>query len=141
MTIDFVHFTPWSAFAGGVLIGLAAAILILVNGRIAGISGILGGLLRPNKDDITWRLAFIAGLILPAVIGSMFYGLPEAQVDASWGVLIIAGLLVGIGTRYASGCTSGHGVCGVSRLSPRSMAATMIFMAAGFVTVYSLRHL
>jgi uncharacterized membrane protein YedE/YeeE len=86
-------------------------------------------------------LAFIAGLILTAVIGSMFYGLPEAQVDASWGVLIIAGLLVGIGTRYASGCTSGHGVCGVSRLSPRSMAATMIFMAAGFVTVYSLRHL
>ncbi|NGZ83810.1 YeeE/YedE family protein [Duganella sp. SAP-35] len=133
MTIDFLHFTPWPAFAGGVLIGLAAAILILVNGRIVGISGILGGLLRPNKGDITWRLAFIAGIIMAAVIYSMFYALPETQVDASWVMLIVAGLLVGIGTRYASGCTSGHGVCGISRRSPRSIATTMIFMAAGFI--------
>jgi uncharacterized membrane protein YedE/YeeE len=124
-----------------VLIGLAAAILILVNGRIAGISGILGGLIRLNKGDITWRLAFIAGIIMAAVIYSMFYALPETQVDASWMMLIVAGLLVGIGTRYASGCTSGHGICGISRRSPRSIAAAMIFMAAGFITVYLLRHL
>jgi uncharacterized membrane protein YedE/YeeE len=141
MTIDFQHFTPWSAFAGGALIGIAAAILILVNGRIAGISGIIGGLLRPNKSDLAWRLAFIVGLIIAPAIYGIFYALPEVHVDASWGILMIAGLLVGIGTRYASGCTSGHGVCGISRLSPRSMAATMIFMAAGFITVYLLRHL
>jgi uncharacterized membrane protein YedE/YeeE len=141
MTIDVLHFTPWPAFAGGVLIGLAAAILILVNGRIAGVSGIIGGLLRLNKGDVAWRLAFIAGLILAAVIYGIFYALPEVQVDASWGTVIIAGLVVGVGTRYASGCTSGHGICGVSRLSPRSMAATAIFMAAGFIVVYLLRHL
>jgi uncharacterized membrane protein YedE/YeeE len=141
MTLDVLHFTPWPAFAGGVLIGLAAAILILVNGRIAGVSGIIGGLLRPNKGDVAWRLAFIAGLILAAVIYGIFYALPEVQVDASWGTVIIAGLVVGVGTRYASGCTSGHGICGVSRLSPRSMAATAIFMTAGFIVVYLLRHL
>ncbi|MFS2007847.1 YeeE/YedE family protein [Duganella sp. CT11-25] len=141
MTIDVLHFTPWPAFAGGVLIGLAAAILILVNGRIAGVSGIIGGLLRPNKGDVAWRLAFIAGLILAAVIYGIFYALPEVQVDASWTTVLIAGLVVGVGTRYASGCTSGHGICGVSRLSPRSMAATAIFMAAGFIVVYLLRHL
>lgn len=141
MTIDMLHFTPWPAFAGGVLIGLAAAILILVNGRIAGISGILGGLLRPNKGDIGWRISFVVGLILAPLIYGVFYGLPNIQVDASFGVLIIAGLLVGIGTRYGSGCTSGHGVCGISRLSPRSIAATVIFMAAGFLTVFLLRYL
>jgi uncharacterized membrane protein YedE/YeeE len=141
MTIDFLHFTPWPAFAGGALIGVAAAILILVNGRIAGISGIIGGLLRPNKGDLAWRLAFIAGLIIAPAIFGIFYVLPEVQVDASWGIVVIAGLLVGVGTRYASGCTSGHGVCGISRLSPRSIAATMVFMAAGFFTVYLLRHL
>lgn len=141
MNIDYLHFTPWPAFAGGILIGVAAAILILVNGRIAGTSGIIGGLLRPSRGDMAWRLAFIAGMIFaPAIVGS-FYVLPESRVDASWGILIAAGLLVGVGTRYASGCTSGHGICGVSRLSPRSIAATMVFMAVGFITVYLLRHL
>jgi uncharacterized membrane protein YedE/YeeE len=141
MTIDILHFAPWPAFAGGMLIGLAAALFILVNGRIAGISGIVGGLLRPNKGDMGWRLSFIAGLILAPVIYGAFFVLPEAQVDASTGILILAGLLVGIGTRYGSGCTSGHGVCGISRRSPRSIAATAIFMAAGFFAVYLMRHL
>lgn len=141
MAIDFTHFAPWPAFAGGVLIGVAAAILILVNGRIAGISGIVGGLLRPNKGDLAWRFAFVAGLILAPMISGVFFTLSEIQVDASWGILIIAGLLVGVGTRYASGCTSGHGVCGISRLSPRSIAATTVFMAVGFITVYFMRHL
>ncbi|GJI89718.1 YeeE/YedE family protein [Duganella hordei] len=141
MTIDSLHFTPWPALAGGVLIGLAAALFILLNGRIAGISGIIGGLLRPNKGDIGWRFAFIAGLILAPVIYGVFYALPATQIDAGTGILIVAGLLVGVGTRYGSGCTSGHGVCGISRLSPRSIAATIIFMAAGFVTVFLLRHL
>jgi uncharacterized membrane protein YedE/YeeE len=141
MTIDTLHFTPWPAFVGGVLIGLAAAIFILLNGRIAGISGILGGLLRPKKSDLGWRLAFIAGLIVSPLLYGGFFSLPELQVDASTGMLMLAGLLVGVGTRYGSGCTSGHGVCGISRRSPRSVAATAIFMAAGFITVYLLRHL
>jgi uncharacterized membrane protein YedE/YeeE len=141
MTIDILHFAPWPALAGGMLIGLAAAILILMNGRIAGVSGIIGGLLRPNNGDLAWRFAFVGGLILAAVIYGLFYALPEVQIDASWSVITIAGLLVGVGTRYGSGCTSGHGICGISRLSPRSMAATAIFMAAGFITVYLLRHL
>ncbi len=141
MTIDTLHFTPWPAFVGGVLIGLAAAIFILLNGRIAGISGILGGLLRPKKSDLGWRLAFIAGLIVSPLLYGGFFSLPELQVDASTGMLMLAGLLVGVGTRYGSGCTSGHGVCGISRRSPRSVAATAIFMAAGFITFYLLRHL
>jgi uncharacterized membrane protein YedE/YeeE len=140
MTIDILHFTPWTAFAGGALIGLAAALLILLNGRIAGISGIVGGLLRPQSGDIGWRLAFVAGIVLAPLIYAAFYVLPEVQIDASWGTIIAAGLIVGVGTRYGSGCTSGHGVCGISRLSPRSMAATAIFMAAGFITVFLLRH-
>lgn len=140
MTVNMLHFTPWPAFAGGVLIGLAAAILILMNGRIAGISGILGGLLRPNQDDIGWRLTFIAGLILAPLIYGVFHALPDIQVDASDGMLIFAGLSVGIGTRYGSGCTGGHGICGISRLSPRSITATFIFIAIGFIIVYLLRH-
>jgi uncharacterized membrane protein YedE/YeeE len=141
MTIDSLHFTPWSALAGGILIGLAAALFILLNGRIAGISGIIGGLLPPNKGDIGWRFAFIGGLILAPVVYGIFYALPAVQIDAGTGILIVAGLLVGVGTRYGSGCTSGHGVCGISRMSPRSIAATIIFMAAGFITVFLLRHL
>lgn len=141
MNIDYLHFTPWPAVAGGLLIGVAAAILILVNGRIAGISGIIGGLFRRNQGDVGWRLAFIAGMIFAPAIAGIFYVLPEARIDASWSLLIIAGLLVGVGTRYASGCTSGHGVCGISRLSPRSMAATTVFMAIGFITVFLARHL
>ncbi|GJI98084.1 membrane protein [Duganella caerulea] len=140
MVIDSLSFTPWSALLGGVLIGAAAALLILLNGRIAGISGIIGGLLRPVHGDILWRITFVLGLILAPLVYGIFHAWPETRIDADYGVLIGAGLLVGIGTRYGSGCTSGHGVCGISRLSPRSIAATAIFMATGFVSVYLIRH-
>ncbi|SHG75700.1 YeeE/YedE family protein [Massilia sp. CF038] len=141
MTIDSIHFTPWTALAGGAMIGLAAVLLLIANGRIAGISGIAGGLLRPTRGDVGWRLAFLAGLVLSPFAYGLAAPLPTVQVDASGLLLIVAGLLVGAGTRYGSGCTSGHGVCGLSRRSPRSMAATAAFMGAGFVTVYHLRHL
>lgn len=141
MTIDWQHFTPWASLAGGMLIGLAAALLILFNGRIAGISGILGGLLRPRSGDLGWRIAFLAGLIGTPVLFSLWQTLPPVQIAAGTPALIVAGLLVGVGVRYGAGCTSGHGVCGLSRLSPRSLAATCAFMAAGFLTVYLLRHL
>ena len=141
MNIDWINFTPWTALAGGVLIGIAAAMFVLINGRIAGISGIIGGLLRLSLPDIGWRLAFLAGLVIaPSLYGAFVY-LPSPKIDASYGMLIGAGLLVGIGTRYGAGCTSGHGVCGLSRLSPRSLVATLVFMAAGFATVYVTRHL
>jgi uncharacterized membrane protein YedE/YeeE len=140
MNIAWSAFTPWSALAGGALIGLAAALFVLLNGRIAGISGILGGLLRPVRGDIAWRLAFLAGLIGAPLVYGLFAPLPQPHIEAGTGWLIAAGLLVGVGTRYGAGCTSGHGVCGLSRLSPRSLVATLAFMAAGFVTVYLLRH-
>jgi len=140
MNIDWIAFTPWSALAGGVLIGIAAAIFVLVNGRIAGISGILGGLLKPSLPDVRWRLAFVAGLVLaPSLYGAFVY-LPALKIDADFGMLVAAGLLVGVGTRYGAGCTSGHGVCGLSRLSPRALVATVVFMAAGFATVFVVRH-
>ncbi|WLI91622.1 YeeE/YedE family protein [Massilia sp. R2A-15] len=139
--IDWNHFTPWASLAGGALIGLAAALFILFNGRIAGISGILGGLLRPRPGDVAWRLAFIGGLAAAPLAWSLAAPLPQVQIDAGPAALIAAGLLVGVGTRYGSGCTSGHGVCGVSRLSPRSLAATGAFMLAGFITVFVVRHL
>lgn len=137
--IDWIHFTPWTAL-GGVLIGLAAAVFVLFNGRIAGISGILGGLLRPARGDMGWRLAFLAGLVAAPVCYGLVSALPEATVAADEGTLVVAGLLVGVGTRYGAGCTSGHGVCGISRRSPRSLIATAAFMLAGFVTVYIIRH-
>jgi len=140
MTIDWLHFTPWTALAGGVLIGGASALLILFNGRIAGISGILGGLLTPRTGDIAWRAAFLAGLVAAPLVWRVFAPLPAMQVEAGTVALVIAGLLVGIGTRYGSGCTSGHGICGLSRRSPRSLAATAAFMLAGFATVYGIRH-
>lgn len=140
MTIDWNAFTPWAAVAGGVLIGIASAMFILINGRIAGISGVLGGLLKPVGGDISWRIAFIAGLIGAPVLYAVVTQLPPVQIDAGFGALVIAGLLVGVGTRYGSGCTSGHGVCGISRMSPRSLVATAVFMAAGFGTVFVLRH-
>lgn len=140
MTIDWSAYTPWPALAGGILIGMAAAWLILFNGRIAGISGILGGLFRPVRGDIAWRMAFIAGLLAAPLIYCLFFILPVLNIEAGNTALIIAGLLVGVGTRYGSGCTSGHGVCGLSRLSPRSLAATIIFMTCGFLTVFLLRH-
>ena len=141
MTMDWTHFTPWASLAGGILIGISAALFILFNGRIAGISGILGSLLHPVKDDVLWRVAFLAGLVVAPMLFGLFAPLPAATVDADTATLVIAGLLVGIGTRYGAGCTSGHGVCGISRLSPRSLVATAAFMAAGFMTVFVMRHL
>lgn len=141
MTIAWDAFTPLSSFAGGALIGLSAALLILGSGRVAGISGILGGLLKPGGPDTGWRLAFLAGLLAAPLLWGLFAALPDARPMAGTGTLVIAGLLVGVGTRYGSGCTSGHGVCGLSRLSPRSLVATLAFMGAGFVTVYFVRHL
>jgi uncharacterized membrane protein YedE/YeeE len=140
MGIDWTAFTPWSALAGGAIIGVAAAMFALVNGRIAGVSGILGGLLRPTLPDLGWRVAFIAGLIVAPIVYVAFAQLPPIVVDASYPVLIVAGLLVGAGTRFGAGCTSGHGVCGLSRASPRSLVATLAFMAAAFVTVFVVRH-
>jgi uncharacterized membrane protein YedE/YeeE len=138
--IDWAHFTPWQSLAGGVAIGLAAAMLILLNGRVAGISGILGGLLHPVRGDIGWRVAFIAGLLVAPAVYALFAALPAPSIDAGFPLLVAAGLLVGAGTRYGAGCTSGHGVCGLSRLSPRSLAATLAFMGAGIATVYVVRH-
>ncbi|HAX11484.1 MULTISPECIES: YeeE/YedE family protein [Marinobacter] len=139
--IAWSQFTPGAALTGGLLIGLAAASFLLLNGRIAGISGILGGLLVPARRDILWRVAFLAGLVGTPSLWLLFSELPPIQVDAGYPALILAGLLVGIGTRYGSGCTSGHGVCGLSRLSPRSLVATLSFMATGFLTVFVIRHL
>lgn len=141
MMIDWSHFTPWPALAGGALIGLAAALFLLLNGRIAGISGVLGGLLKPVKGDIAWRAAFVLGLVGAPLVYGLFQRLPVPRIDADDAALIAAGLLVGVGTRYGSGCTSGHGVCGLARLSPRSLVATACFMAAGFATVFVIRHL
>jgi uncharacterized protein len=141
MTIDWNAFSPWSALAGGALIGVAAGLFALLNGRIAGISGIIGSLYRPSGGDIGWRIAFIAGLAGAPLVYLLFSTLPALQIDAGYGALLFAGFLVGIGTRYGAGCTSGHGVCGISRLSPRSVVATLLFMTTGVVTVYALRHL
>ena len=141
MTINWNAFTPWSALIGGMLIGLAAAMFALLNGRIAGISGVLGGLLKPVRGDVGWRAAFVLGLVAAPLVYALFVALPAVQIDVGYGALIAAGLLVGVGTRYGSGCTSGHGVCGLSRLSPRSLVATLTFMGGGFATVFVLRHL
>ena len=140
MTLDMHAFTPLSALAGGALIGLAAAMFVLFNGRIAGISGILGGLLRPKGGDVGWRLAFVIGLLAAPMVYQLFEALPASRIAASDTLLVIAGLLVGVSTRYGAGCTSGHGVCGLSRLSARSLVATLLFMGAGFATVFVMRH-
>jgi len=143
MTIDWTHFTPWASLGGGVLLGIASAMMVLLSGRILGISGILGGLLAPRTGDMGWRLAFLLGMgAAPLVFAALMPPelLPVVRIDASEPVIALAGVLVGLGTRYGSGCTSGHGVCGLSRLSPRSLIATLSFMAAGFATVYLLRH-
>lgn len=134
-------FDPVSGLLGGVLIGLASVLLMLLNGRVAGISGILGGALAMSGGDKVWRLAFIAGLIVaPIVIGLFGYPLPEPQMPASWLLIVAAGVLVGFGARYGGGCTSGHGVCGIARLSARSIAATAIFMASAIIVVAIMRH-
>ena len=143
MTIDWANFTPWASLAGGILLGLASAFFILVNGRVLGISGILGGLLPPKLGDTGWRVAFVLGmLVAPLVLGLLApEGFAQApRIDAGFATIVAAGLLVGLGTRYGSGCTSGHGVCGLSRLSPRSLVATLAFMGAGFAVVFVVRH-
>jgi uncharacterized membrane protein YedE/YeeE len=140
MLIDWSQFTPWSALTGGAVIGMAVAILVLFNGRIAGISGIAGGVLKMQKNDTGWRIAFISGLVAAPLVWQLFLSLPAIRIDGSYAMMAMAGLVVGIGTRYGSGCTSGHGVCGLSRLSPRSIIATLSFMGTGFVTVYVIRH-
>jgi len=144
MNIDWQHFTPWASLIGGLLLGVASAAFILINGRILGISGILGGLLPPKVGDISWRVAFLLGMLAaPTVFMALTPAgfASEPRIDAGFWTVIVAGLLVGIGTRYASGCTSGHGVCGLSRLSPRSLVATLSFMGAGFFIVYIVRHI
>ena len=144
MNLDWANFTPWSSLTGGIILGIASALFILINGRILGISGILGGLLPPKVGDTTWRIAFLLGMfaaptVFHAVVPAEYITAP--RIEATEWMIVVAGLLVGVGTRYASGCTSGHGVCGLSRLSPRSLVATASFMSAGFVTVYVGRHL
>ena len=141
MSIDWNAFTPWASLAGGVLIGVATALFLLLNGRIAGISGIVGGLVKPVRGDIGWRVAFVGGMLAAPLVWALFLPMPAIQIDAGYPLLIVAGLVVGFSTRYGSGCTSGHGVCGISRLSPRSIAATAAFMGTGFITVYIMRHL
>lgn len=140
MTIDWYNFTPWSALLGGALIGLAASLFALMNGRVAGISGLLGSLLE-RSEGRGEKALFLLGILLAPVLWQLFSRMPAIQINSGWLALTVAGLLVGVGTRYGSGCTSGHGVCGLSRLSPRSLAATLTFMAAGFATVFVLRHL
>ena len=139
MTIDWAHFTPLASLAGGALIGLAAAILVLFNGKIAGVSGILGGLIE--KQQAAWRWLFIIGLVISPFIYGLVQPLPSTENQTSLLVLLIAGVLVGVGTTASSGCTSGHGVCGLSRGSLRSLVATLSFMFAGFVAVFVVRHL
>jgi uncharacterized membrane protein YedE/YeeE len=141
MTIDWAHFTPWASLAGGVLIGVAAAMLILLSGRVAGISGIVGGLFAPLRGDFAWRIAFVVGLLAAPALWMLLKEAPTSRIDTSITTLAIAGVLVGLGTSYGTGCTSGHGVCGLSRLSPRSLVATLAFMLAGFATVFVTRHI
>ncbi|WP_049339150.1 YeeE/YedE family protein [Stutzerimonas stutzeri] len=141
MTIDWINFTPWMALAGGVLIGAAAGLFVVLNGRIAGISGLLASLFERGAEGRGEKALFLLGILLAPLCWLLMAELPAAEFQTNWLGLLAAGLLVGIGTRYGSGCTSGHGVCGISRLSPRSVVATLAFMAAGFATVFVLRHL
>jgi len=141
MTIDWTHFTPWASLAGGVLIGAAAAMLILLSGRVAGVSSILGGALAGRRADAVWRVAFLAGLLAAPVAYAFFASPIVPRIDAGFGALALAGFLVGLGTSYGSGCTSGHGVCGLARLQPRSLVATLAFMASGALTVFVVHHL
>jgi len=143
MTIDWTHFTPWLSLGGGILLGLASAAFILVNGRILGISGILAGPVVPRLGDIGWRIAFLLGIAAAPFVSALLLpsGYMEApRIEAGFVAIAIAVLLVGFGTRYGSGCTSGHGVCGLSRLSPRSLVSTLTFMGLGFLVVYVMRH-
>ena len=141
MQIDWLAFTPGPAFLGGILLGVAAALYVILHGRILGISGIVSGLLSPKEGDIYWRLRLVLGLLSAPLLVSFFFGhYTTIVIDADWITLIVAGMLVGFGANYGSGCTSGHGVCGLSRLSPRSLVATVSFMSAGFLIVFVIRH-
>jgi uncharacterized membrane protein YedE/YeeE len=141
MQIDWLAFSPGPAFLGGILLGVAAALYVILHGRILGISGIVSGLLSPKEGDIQWRFSLVLGLLSAPILASLFFGLHTMTViDADWITIIIAGVLVGFGANYGSGCTSGHGVCGLSRLSPRSLVATVSFMSAGFLIVFVIRH-
>ena len=141
MTIDWPSFTPVSAATGGALIGIGSAMFVLMNGRIAGISGILGGLLRPKREELPWRLAFLGGLLVAPTVYALVAMMRSIEIATSLPTLVVAGLLVGFGTRYGSGCTSGHGICGVARLSARSLVAVACFVAMGFLTVFVVRKL
>lgn len=138
--IDWNNFTPWSALAGGALIGLSAGLFAVLDGRIAGISGLLGGLFKRSGWSGEGPL-FLLGLLAAPLLWTVLRPLPEIRFEAGWATLLVAGLLVGVGSRFGAGCTSGHGVCGLSRLSGRSLVATLCFMASGFITVFILRHL
>jgi len=143
MQIDWIHFTPWPSLAGGILLGIAAVVLFLYSGRILGITGILEGLLPSKRVDLPWRIAFLLGLFASPLVAKLYFPaewLVAPRIDADWGTVMAAGLLVGFGTRWGAGCTSGHGICGLSRLSVRSLIATVSFMSTGFVTVFILRH-
>ncbi len=140
MQIDYAHFTPITSLLGGALIGLAAGLLVLLAGKIAGIAGIVGGIVNGAKDS-SWRILFVLGLLISPWIWQLFAPLPSLEMVTSIPGLILAGLLVGIGTRYANGCTSGHGICGLSRYSLRSLIAVVAFMGTGFITVFIIKHL
>jgi uncharacterized membrane protein YedE/YeeE len=140
MSIDWINFTPWASLGGGALIGLAVSVFVLANGRVAGISGLLGSVMRFGSEGWGEKALFLLGLVIAPLLWGLFSVLPQIEITAQWPALVMAGLLVGLGTRYGSGCTSGHGVCGISRLSPRSLVATVCFMTAGFATVYLIRH-
>ncbi|QWD69511.1 YeeE/YedE family protein [Polynucleobacter sp. UB-Siik-W21] len=141
MQIDWLSFTPIPSLLGGIILGVAAALYVLFHGRILGISGIISGLLHPMSGDRAWRMALILGLLTAPLLAALFFEIrPIVEVEADWLAVVIAGLLVGFGTQYGSGCTSGHGICGLSRLSPRSLVATVSFMTAGFLIVFVLRH-
>lgn len=140
MSIDWINFTPWASLGGGALIGLSVSVFVLANGRVAGISGLLGSVMRFGSEGWGEKTLFLPGLVIAPLLWGLFSVLPQIEITAQWPALVMAGLLVGLGTRYGSGCTSGHGVCGISRLSPRSLVATVCFMTAGFATVYLIRH-
>jgi uncharacterized membrane protein YedE/YeeE len=142
MQIDWLSFTPIPSLLGGMILGIAAALYVFLHGRILGISGIVAGLIHPKQGDVVWRLSLVLGLMSAPFWAALFFEIhPIVEIDADWYAILIAGLLVGFGAQYGSGCTSGHGICGLSRLSPRSLVATLSFMGAGFLTVFVLRHL
>ena len=139
MTIDYASFTPYLSYVGGVILGLSVATLYLFNGRIAGISSILSGAVRPWRDNGLWRLSFVSGMLVVSILWRLFFAKQQIHIETPVVLLILSGLLVGFGTRYGSGCTSGHGICGIARLSKRSITATVIFMTVAIVTVYVVK--